>query len=64
MAKKKDKKLSVTLLRSPFGELPNHRECVRGLGLKKVHQTVIVEDTPSIRGLVRKIDYMLRVEDV
>ena len=60
MAKKKE--IKVTLVRSPIGYQPRHRECVRGLGLKKMHQTVVLEDTPSIRGMVNKIDYMVRVE--
>ena len=60
MAKKKQMK--VTLVRSPIGYQPKHRECVRGLGLKRMHQTVVLEDTPSTRGMVNKIDYMVRVE--
>jgi len=61
MAKKKQMK--VTLVRSPIGFQPKHRECVRGLGLKRLHQTVVLEDTPSTRGMVNKIDYMVRVEE-
>ena len=60
MAKKKQ--IKVTLLRSPIGFQPKHRETVRGLGLKRMHQTVVLEDTPSVRGMVNKIDYMVRVE--
>jgi len=60
MAKKKQ--IKVTLVRSPIGFQPKHRECVRGLGLKRMHQVVVLEDTPSIRGMVNKIDYMVRVE--
>ncbi len=62
MAKKK-KQIKVTLVRSPIGFQPKHRECVRGLGLKRMHQTVVLEDTPSIRGMVNKIDYMVRVDE-
>ena len=61
MAKKKQ--IKVTLVRSPIGAQPKHRECVRGLGLKRMHQTVTLEDTPSIRGMARKVDYMVRVEE-
>ena len=64
MAGKKNKQIAVTLVRSRFGVLPKHRECVRGLGLKKMHQTVVLEDTPSVRGMVNKIEYMVRVEEV
>ena len=57
------KKIRVTLVRSPIGAQPRHRECVRGLGLKRMHQTVILEDTPSVRGMANKINYMVRVEE-
>ena len=60
MAKKKQ--IKVTLVRSPIGFQPKHRETVRGLGLKRMHQTVVLEDTPSVRGMVNKIDYMVRME--
>lgn len=63
MPTQNSKRISVTLIRSPAGAVPRHRECVRGLGLKKMHQTVVLEDTPSVRGMVKKIDYMLRVEE-
>lgn len=62
MAKKKE--INVTLVRSPIGALPKHKECVRGLGLKRIRQTVKLEDTPSVRGMVNKIYYMVRVEEV
>jgi len=62
MAKKKQ--INVTLVRSPISAQPKHRECVRGLGLKRMHQTVTLEDTPSIRGMTNKIYYMVRVEEV
>ena len=61
MAKKKQ--IKVTLVRSPFGFQPKHRETVRGLGLKRMHQSVVLEDTPSVRGMVNKIGYMVRVEE-
>ncbi len=62
MAKKKQ--INVTLVRSPIGAQPKHRECVRGLGLKRMHQTVTLEDTPSVRGMANKVYYMVRVEEV
>ena len=58
-----DKKLKVTLVRSFHGRLKKHQACVRGLGLRRMHQTVEVMDTPENRGMVNKISYMLRVED-
>ena len=62
MAKQK-KTIRVTLVRSPISTQPKHRECVRGLGLKRMNQTVELEDTPSVRGLVNKIEYLVRVEE-
>jgi large subunit ribosomal protein L30 len=60
----KQKQIKVTLVRSPIGFQPRHRACVRGLGLKRMHQTVVLEDTPSVRGMVNKIDYMVQVDEV
>lgn len=59
-----NKQIKVTLVRSPISAQPKHRECVRGLGLKRMHQTVVLEDTPAVRGMARKVDYMVRVEEV
>ncbi|MFT7372642.1 MAG: large subunit ribosomal protein L30, partial [Oleiphilaceae bacterium] len=56
------KSIQVTLFRSPIGQLPKHRACVKGLGLRKIGQTVELEDTPSVRGMVNKVHYMVRVE--
>lgn len=62
MVKKTKPMISVTLVRSPAGAMPRHRECVRGLGLKRMNHTVVLEDTPSVRGMVNRIEYMVRVE--
>lgn len=61
MAKTKET-VKVTLVRSPIGSLPKHKLCLQGLGLRRMHQTVEVEDTPAIRGMINKISYMLAVE--
>ena len=61
MAKAKET-VKVTLIRSPIGSLPKHKLCLQGLGLRRMHQTVVVEDTPAIRGMINKISYMLTVE--
>ena len=61
MAEKK--MMKVTLVRSMNGRLKAHQACVRGLGLRRMHQTVEVEDTPSTRGMVNKAYYMLKVEE-
>ena len=57
-----DKKIKVTLVRSPIGTIGKHRDSVRGLGLRRMHQTVEVQDTPAVRGMINKIRYMLTVE--
>ncbi|MFP4183168.1 MAG: 50S ribosomal protein L30 [Halorhodospira sp.] len=57
------KKLRVTLRRSPHGRLERHRKCVAGLGLRRMHQTVMVDDTPENRGMIRKVSYMLEVQE-
>ena len=64
MAKTDTKKtIKVTLLKSPFGQLQSHRDTVRGLGLRRRHHTVVVEDTPAVRGMINKVSYMLQVEE-
>ncbi|HLW74164.1 MAG TPA: 50S ribosomal protein L30 [Gammaproteobacteria bacterium] len=55
--------IKVTLVKSPFGKLQRHRDCVRGLGLRRMHHTVSVQDTPEVRGMIAKVSYMLRVEE-
>jgi len=57
-------KLRITLVRSTIGKKPDHRATVRALGLTKIGKTVEHEDTPQIRGMVNKVKYMLKVEEV
>ncbi len=57
------KKLNVTLVKSMHGRLPGHKECVRGLGIRRMHQTVTVADTPQNRGMINKVYYMVNVEE-
>ena len=59
----KPKELKVTLVKSKHGRLKSHRACVAGLGLRRMHQTVEVIDTPENRGMINKAYYMLRVEE-
>ncbi|MBT3060394.1 MAG: 50S ribosomal protein L30 [Candidatus Thiodiazotropha sp.] len=59
MAKKK--MMQVTLVRSTNGRLASHKACVAGLGLRRMHQVVEVEDTPATRGMVNKVNYMVKV---
>ena len=57
------KKLSVTLVRSKHHRLASHKACVAGLGLRRMHQTVQVIDTPENRGMINRVHYMLNVEE-
>ncbi len=56
------KTLFVTLIKSPIGRLKNHKASVAGLGLKRIGQTVEVEDSPSVRGMIKQVAYLLKVE--
>lgn len=56
-------KLQVTLVRSLSGRDRRHKACVRGLGLRRLHQTVLVEATPENRGMINKAYYLLQVEE-
>ena len=54
--------VKLTLVKSKFGRLAAHKACVSGLGLRRMHQSVVVADTPENRGMINRIAYMLRVE--
>ena len=56
------KKIKVTLIKSPIGCKANHRLTVRGLGLRRMHQTVEVVDSPQVRGMIRSVAYLVRAE--
>ena len=58
-----DKKVKVTLLKSPIGALKKHKACLVGLGLRRVRHTVEVEDTPSVRGMIQKVIHMAEVAE-
>ena len=57
-----DTKIRVKLMKSTAGCNAGHRATVRGLGLRKIRQTVELADTPAIRGMVEKVAYLVRVE--
>jgi large subunit ribosomal protein L30 len=56
------KKLKVTLVKSTIGTKESHRATVRGLGLRRMHHTVEVEDTPAVRGMINKVYYLVKCE--
>lgn len=57
-------KIRVTLVRSIHGRLKNHQACVKGLGLRRLHHTVEVSDTPENRGMINKVSYMLNTQEI
>ncbi|KMT64691.1 50S ribosomal protein L30 [Catenovulum maritimum] len=57
-----DKKVKVTQIKSSIGRLPKHKACLKGLGLRKINHTVELEDTPSVRGMINQVYYMVKVE--
>lgn len=57
-----DKKIKVTLVKSVIGTNRSHRATVRGLGLRRLHHTVEVVDTPAVRGMINKVSYLLKCE--
>ena len=59
-----DKKVKITLVKSPIGAIPKHRKTVEALGLKKMNQTVEQPDNPQIRGSIAKVGYLLKVEEL
>ncbi|MBC7982312.1 MAG: 50S ribosomal protein L30 [Candidatus Obscuribacterales bacterium] len=58
------KSVRVTLVKSVFGQLRSHRATVRGLGLRRIRDTVVVSDTPEIRGMITASNHLLKVEAV
>ena len=60
---KKKSMLKITQIRSKIGYKPKARATLEALGLRKIHQTVELPDIPSVRGMIQKIDYLLKVEE-
>lgn len=57
-------KVKITLVKSTAGRLPKHIETVRSLGLKRTNSSVLKTDSPSLRGMLDQVNYLLKVEDV
>ena len=64
MSDKKQKKLRITLKRSPIGYVKKQKMTVRTLGLRKIHQTVEHNDTPQIRGMINKVNHLVEFEEI
>jgi len=60
---KKKSILKITQIRSKIGYKPKARATLEALGLRKIHQTVELPDIPSVRGMIQKIEYLLKVEE-
>ncbi len=57
-----DKKVKVTLVKSLIGTKQSHRATVRGLGLRRLNSSSVLEDTPAVRGMINKVSYLLKWE--
>lgn len=57
-----EKKIKVTLVKSIIGTKQDHRATVRGLGLRRINHTVELQDTPEVRGMIKKVAYLLKCE--
>jgi large subunit ribosomal protein L30 len=57
-------RIKVTQIGSSFGRKPGHKACVTGLGLRRRHHTVELEDTPAVRGMIKKVAYLLKVQEL
>ncbi|MEN3373350.1 50S ribosomal protein L30 [Dechloromonas sp. ZS-1] len=57
-----DKKIKVTLVKSIIGTKQDHRATVRGLGLRKLNSSAELLDTPQVRGMIQKVQYLVKVE--
>ena len=55
--------IKVTQVKSTAGRLKSHKACIVGLGLRRIGQTVEVEDTPSVRGMINQVNYLVKVEE-
>ncbi len=62
--KKATGQVRVTQVRSTIGRLESHKACVRGLGLRRMHHSRVLNDTPEVRGMIRKVSYMVECEEV
>ncbi|MDP1957345.1 MAG: 50S ribosomal protein L30 [Rhodocyclaceae bacterium] len=57
-----EKKIKVTLVKSVIGTKQDHRATVRGLGLRRINHTTLLEDTPAVRGMIKKVAYLVKCE--
>jgi large subunit ribosomal protein L30 len=58
-----EKKIKVTLVKSVIGTKQDHRATVRGLGLRRINHTTELQDTPAVRGMIKKVAYLVKCEE-
>jgi len=58
------KQLQITLVKSVAGKIAAHKACIRGLGLRRLNHSVVVENNPCIQGMIRKVAYLLKIVEV
>ncbi len=58
-----ENRIKITLVKSPIGCVPKHRKIVEALGLRKLHHTVDMPDNAAVRGMVRQVSYLVKVEE-
>ena len=58
-----DKKLRITLVKSPISAIPKHRRTVEAMGLNKMHKTVVLPDNAATRGMVQQVRHLVKVEE-
>ena len=59
-----EKKLRITLVKSPIGAVPKNRKTVEALGLRKVNKTVEMPDNAAVRGIIRQVRHLVKVEEI
>ncbi len=59
-----EKKLRITLVKSPIGYSKRQKETVRSLGLRRLQSSVVHDDTPPIRGMIQKVSHLVKVEEI
>jgi large subunit ribosomal protein L30 len=64
MPNNENKTVFVTLVRSPIGYTKDQKQTVLALGLRRMHQTIEHQDTPALRGMIRKVEHLVQVEEV
>lgn len=62
-AEAKKKMLRITLVKSTIGYSERHKATVRALGLRKINQSVVQEDNPSVRGMLSKVNHLVKIEE-